>query len=295
MQKEEPDTISDAKLEAEEFLLIHIGDQRSQKTISNDEVRTKDSEIWFFQVSDVAELTYEPYTIRGQDGTERVPLDPGEGLNYQRFWDSNGDDILRVEDESWRVYHYSVGIKQDYVRIYPRIPDNQNGGAWDWLSGSQPDPTSGDPYGYFTGSDTDFDDPTIALEAVTWENDARSPMQYGYYNEHTQLRVRPKISITGFAYDLRPVVQEDKKLNLLADAMRPQYNRQSSLRTVEFSRAALRTFGFSVPDDWRDTQNNFNISMANLPEDIEAELDPDDDEDDSDSASDAVEEVISND
>lgn len=272
MEQEEPDTISDAGLEVGEYLVLQIAGSFSNKTITGDRIRTKDTEYWFFQVADRVNLNYSPYTLRSDNGNSVGPIDPETGVNYQRLYDSDGQDILRVNDSHWRIYHFSLGIQQNQVRVYPRIPDNQNGGGFDWLSGSQASPQDGEPFGYIPASDTDYNDPTIELEAVSWETSSRSPVQYGFYNENPNEPVDPIISIKGFAYELRPVEQEDEMLSLLADSFKFRGQRNSAVRTVEFSKQALRSYSYDVPDGWLDAQNNLTVSKTNLPYAIDAQL-----------------------
>jgi len=271
MEKEEPDTISDAGLESEEYLVIHIGDSFTTKQVSDDQIRTKDSELWFFQVSDTSELLYRPYKLRDDSGNLVGSIDPDTGVSYQRLWDESGDDILRIEDFNWRVYHYSLGVQQDNVRVYPRIPDNQNGGAFDWLSGSEPRPQDGDPYGYIPSTRTDFEDPSISLEAVSWETASRTPIQYGFYNEGNSA-VDPVISVRGFGYELRPVEQQQEKLRILADMSRPEGRRQFAIKSVDYSGNSLRSFSFDPPSAWKDASNNLNVSRVNTPGSIDDAL-----------------------
>jgi len=269
MEQEEPDTISDAGLEPGEFLAIHIGGSFNNSRINDDTIRTKTSEFWFFQVADRASLRYQPFELRDEQGSTVGSIGTTSGVQYQRFFDSNGDDILRNEDNSWRVYHFSVGVEESNIRIYPRVPDNQNGGAWGWLGGSDPDPTAGDLYGYIPSDEIDADDPPIELESVAWRNDTRSVHQYGFYNADTANAQTPTLTVQGHAYELRPVYDEDDMLHLLADLERPSGKQQNAIRRIDFSRAALRTFSYDVPDAWRDTENNLQVSKANLPLEIE--------------------------
>lgn len=272
MRHHEPEVISEAGMASEEFFVVHIGDAFQNKTVSNDTIRTKNSELWFFQVADRSELLYAPYQLLDDSGTEVGELASETGTNYQRLFDSSGDDILRIEDYNWRVYHYSLGVQQDEIRIYPRIPDNQNGGAWDWLTGSEPDPTNGDPYGYIPGIRTDYYDPHISLEGVSWETSSRSPIQYGFYNESTTKDIEPILSIRGHAYELRPVEQREEKLAILAEMSKPYSKRELAIRSVEYSGTSLRAFAFDPPNAWQDAQNNLQVSRVNMPGAIETSI-----------------------
>lgn len=267
-QNTQPETISEARANPEEYLVVHVGDSYSNKTISNDTLRTKNSELWFFQVSDAAELLYAPYKLRGSDGSLVGDISSGSGSNYQRLYDSDGEDILRVEDRNWRVYHYALGVQQDDIRIYPRIPDNQNGGAWEWLTASQPDPTNGDPYGYIPGERSDYYDPSVSLEGISWETASVTPIEYGFYNEGNTA-IEPILSVRGHGYELRPVEQKVEMLRILSELSKPVYNRQVSVTMIDYSRNALRPFTFDPPEAWKDAGNNLQVSRVNLPENLD--------------------------
>jgi hypothetical protein len=265
---EQTDKIQDALLRPTQFLALHIGESKSNKSYGGDSVRTKDSEFWFFQVADKVNLRQSPVLLRDEDGSKKGPIPANTGVDYGQLFDSNGDDIIRNDEEEWRVYHYSLGVKQDNIRVYPRVPENQNGGGFAYLTGSEPDPTTPDRFGYVPSENLSLENPSVELEALAWEHGVRSEQQYGFFNDNP-FAVDPIVSVRGAAYELRPVSEQDALLNLLADIGRPPSKQQNRVHTVDFSNSALRTFSFSVPDEWKDAQNTLSISRANLPEEIE--------------------------
>lgn len=268
---EPSETINDVLLRPGQFLALHIGDSKSNKTVSNDTIRTKDSEFWFFQVADAVTLRRAPIKLNDEDGNSRGPIEAESAVEYGQLYDSQGEDVLRNDEEEWRVYHFSVGVKQDDVRVYPRVPENQNGGGFAYLSGSQPNPTTPDPFGFVPSEEASYEDPTTELEALAWEHGTRSEHQYGFYNDNSYA-VDPIVSVVGASYELRPVVEQDALLRLLADIGRPPTDQQNRVHTVDFSKQALRTFSYTVPDEWKDTQNTLSVSEANLPQEIEEVL-----------------------
>jgi hypothetical protein len=267
-----PQTIKQALLDSEQYLAVHIGDSGSTKPAAGGNIRTKDSEIWFFQVADVAELFYYPLRLFDENGNAQGPLSSGGTQDYSRLYDSNGDDILRNDDDDWTVYHFSVGVRQDDVRIYPRVPENQNGGGFTWLTGDEPDPTTPSSFGYLQGNQTSVENPNTSLEGLAWRVSSRSEHQYGFVND-AEVQVDPLVSVVGAAYQLRPVSEEDQMLNLLADMGRPIDEQDTRIHTIEYSRNNLRTLSDSVPEEWKDAQNSLKIEQANLPEDIEDVVD----------------------
>lgn len=268
-EKQEADTISDATLDSEEYLVVHIGDSFTSKGTNGDRVRTKDSELWFFQVGQAVELNRDDLKLLDSSGSAVGPISANSGVDYQRLHDDNGDEILRNEDNQFRVYHISIGVRQPEVRIYPRIPENENGGGWTYLSSNEPDPTSADNFGFVNGYDTDYNDPSTQLETIVWHEGVQTETQWGFFNTDPQRAVDPIISIRGKAYELRPVNEEDAMLNLLADVSKPEDQRDSKVKLVEYSNSSADSFTFEVPEDWKRLENTLTIKQANLPEEIE--------------------------
>lgn len=264
----QPQTIGDAVLEPEQFLIVHIGKTSSSKVYGEDSVRTKDSELWFFQIADRSGLDYKPLRLFDSNGNAQGPIGSESASDYNQLYDSQGNDILRNNEESFRVYHYSLGVKQDNIRIYPRIPESQNGGAFTYLTANEPDPTEPSPYGSIESSETSYSDPSIELESLVWETGTLSAHQYGFYNDKS-VKVDPLISIEGAAYELRPVVEKEAMLELLAEVGRPVEKQDNRVHMVSYSRNNLRSFSYDVPDEWESVQNTLTIQKANLPEDIE--------------------------
>lgn len=263
-------TISQRGLESQDFLVIHFSPSRQTNRVSGDDVRTKTSELWFFQVADVSELNYEPLRIRDENGLEAGPINPGEGVEYNQLYDSSGNDILRNSDDPWRVYHYSLGVRQPGVRIYPRIPDANFGGTFSWLSGSEPRPEDGDPVGYINSEETDYRDPSAKLESIMMKQDSVTQTQYGFYVEDGEVPKQPIISIRGFGYELRPVYRDDEMLEILADLSRD--DPVNNVNVVDYVRNGLQPYSLNSPSEWDSAQNNLTISDVNTPRGIEREL-----------------------
>lgn len=272
-EKDVADTISDATLESEQFLVIHIGDSFSSKSDNGDRYRTKDSELWFFQVSQAVDLNRDDIKLLDTNGNTVGPISADSGIDYQRLHDDNGDEILRNDENQFRAYHVSVGVRQPEVRVYPRIPENENGGGWSYLSGSEPDPTEGDNFGFVPGYETDYNDPSTDLETIVWREGVQTEHQWGFYNTDPQKDVDPILSIRGAGYELRPVTEEDAMLNLLADIQREPGERDNAVKMVEYSKSSLDSFTFEVPEDWKNSENTLSVSEANLAEEIEEFVD----------------------
>jgi hypothetical protein len=267
-------TIKENILEPGQFLAIHIGGSESSKTVSGDSIRTKDSEFWFFQIADVASIIQKPIRLYNEAGDPQGPLAADSGINYNQLFDNQGDDALRNDEDDWTVYHFSVGVHQQGIRIYPRVPESQNGGGFTYLSGNEPDPTAPSPYGYVPADQTHVYNPGVELESLAWRSGQRSSHQYGFFNDN-EVAIDPVLSVVGAAYNLRPVEGRRQMLNLLADVGRPKSQQENRIHTINFSRSALRSFSYKLPEEWKDSQNTLTVQEANIPEDIERAIMPD--------------------
>ena len=265
-------TIGNLGLEPENFLVLHFSPSSSSQRVSGDTVRNKDSQLYFFQVVDTSELSYKPLTLRDNSGVEIGPIEPGEGTEYNQLFDADGDDILRIPDEPWRIYHYALGVRQPDVRIYPRVPDSINGGGFDWLSGSEPKPQEGDETGYFLSSQTDYEDPSSQLQQFAYHTDDLTQIQYGFYNESDTVARKPVLSVSGFAYELRPVYREQDMLEILAQLGKRPADQDIAVHTASFTPSSLRAFSFNTPSEWDAAENNLEVTDSNLPRGIEEEL-----------------------
>ncbi len=265
-------TIRDHRLREEEFIVLHFSAQSSSRRVRGDTVRTKESNLYFFQVVDSSELVYKPILPRDSDGEVIDPIEPQSGVEYSQLFDENGDDILRNTDSPWRLYHGSVGVRQPGVRIYPRIPESIFGGGFDWLSGSEPNPTRGDNVGYVDSSTTDYDDPSDQLEIFSYKHDSLTEIQYGLYNEDEEISKLPVLSFVGYAYELRPVYEDQDMLEILAQLSKKEKNRSMSVRMVNFTPGSLRSYSFNVPSEWDGVENNLRVRDVNLPSGIEEQL-----------------------
>lgn len=263
------DEMRDRLAEPGEFIILHIGGNSTNKQKSGSTIRTKDSQYWFFEVADTALLDREPIKLYDREGNARGPVDSGSGLDFGRLFDSSGDDILRNDDDDWQVYHFSLGVKQPKVRVYPRIPENQNGGGFEYLSGSQPDPTAGSPFGYKRAENLGYEEPDSSFELFAWREGVRSEHQFGFYND-SRAAVDPIVKVKGLSYNLRPVDDQSQMLQLLADNGKPEHEQENKVHTVNWSPVTNEAFSYEVPEEWKDSQNTITVTEANLPSQYEA-------------------------
>jgi len=78
------------------------------------------------------------------------------GLDYDYLGDTGhgtGNDILRLQDDDWWIYHFGYSPLQDTLRVYRKVEARANESGWEYTQPNQPNPTLGDPYGYVKGAE----------------------------------------------------------------------------------------------------------------------------------------------
>jgi len=237
MPRKEADKIDDRLLYGRDNLVIAMPDR------TGDQAR-----CYVFQVlpGGHSPLVYRPLDLRNSSGTIQTLNAAGGSADYQSLYDSNGNDILRIRDRdrnNYYIYHFSIAVQQDRIRVYPRIPPTQTGGGFEWLSANQPDPTAGDPYGYQLGSQMDFYNPPRELETVSFRSGTTSNVEYGFYNEHPDRRITPRLHIKGRAYLMKPYTEESDRKKIISG---------QEPRTMIGWGPIKDSFEPGTPDEWDD-------------------------------------------
>lgn len=217
------------------------------------------STCWVFQVIPGGwdELIYRPLDLRDQDGNIQS-IEPETGVEFQKLYDDQGEDVLRIRDRGdneWYLYHFSIAVQQPDLRVYPRIPDTQSGGGWEYLTADEPDPTEGDPYGYVPGRQMNYDDPPRALETVAFQNGHESNIEYGFYNESPENDMVPRLHVRGRSYIVKPYTSEENKRKVISgreprtmvkfgtirDSFEPNTPNEWDVAEIEIEQASLRS------------------------------------------------------
>lgn len=233
MPKKEAEGINGRLLYGRDNLVVAMPDVTGEK-----------ARCYVFQVLPGAwqPLRWRPLPLRDSAGAT-VTIASGNGEDYQRLFDAAGDDILRIPKKDvnkYRVYHFSLAVQQDRTRVYPRIPSTQRGGAFTYLDASEPDPTTGDPFGYILGSEMNFYNPPRELETIAFMAGDTSVIQYGFYNEHPDHRIIPRMQVKGRSYLLKPYTKEQDRLKVIS----------GKIPRTMVDWGPLRGFEPPVPDAW---------------------------------------------
>jgi len=192
-------------------------------------------------------LRWRPLDLRDSDGAT-IRIASEDGVDYQPLYDSDGNDILRIPEASknrFLVYHFSLAVQQSRIRVYPLVPETQTAGGFTYLSATEPDPTAGDEQAYLLGEEMDFANPPRELEAISFMAGDTSVIQYGFYNEHPDRRIIPRMHVKGRSYLLEPVIKEDLKKKIAYGKIP---------RTIISAGPIKDSFEPGVPDAWDEAE-----------------------------------------
>lgn len=273
MVQANPSTITEAELTPGEYLVLSITKQSSRKKVDGNQIDTPVTEYRFFQVASAGDLHYEPLTLHDSGGNLLGTVSDASGVDFQRLRDSNGDDILRVPDTDFNVYHYSLGIdvsglSAGDLRVYPNVQEDRNG-VFDYFQ-NQPDPTTDEPVGWIDATETELNNPSIKFEQVSFKTGQLSPVQYGFFNDSGAGIDFDTLdfSVQGKSYALQPVIEKQEKLKLLAESAKPFDERDRTLRTVSLHPFNISSFPLSLPDEWQDSGNDLEVSTSFDPDSL---------------------------
>jgi len=170
---------------------------------------------FFFKVAIETELKYR-YQLFGQ-------LEPQSGKDYNYLGDTGhgtGNDILRINDDDWWVYHFGYAPLQDDLRVYKRLAAEVGITGFEYTTPDLPDPLLGSPFGYVKGREIlNYYDPPAKTETFMFRNDRRGQLwHFGLWNESIDTetgQMDPCLLIVGKAYRLLPITKKDIMLRLL--------------------------------------------------------------------------------
>jgi hypothetical protein len=74
-------------------------------------------------------------------------------------------DVLYLPSEETSLLHGAIGVYPNWVRVYPRYPQNENY-MGKWSSLNPPQPQNLDPFAYFDGTQSPYESPTDFRELV---------------------------------------------------------------------------------------------------------------------------------
>ena len=254
--------ISERLIGEREFIVVEVWEGESkQEAPDGDQLVFRKGTAYVFQVQAIARyLKYEPYTLHDSAGAAVGPLTASatlKGIDFTRLYDSEGEDILRIENNPWILYHYAVSVRQPEIRIYPQIPPAALGGGWEYLVTSEPYPQAGSDYGYVAGREmSDYYDPPASLESLAWKSGENSYNRYGFYNESSEKDINPLLNITGRGYLVHPIMDDKTKKAIVAG---PPVGPPRTLVSIGPIR---NLYSIPTPSEWDDADCSIVIKKG---------------------------------
>jgi len=191
-------------------------------------------------------------------------LDPETGVNYGYLGDTGhgtGNDVLRIEEDDWWVYHFGYSPLQDTLRGYRRVHGRANETGFEYQTPNRPDPTLGDNFGYIRGAEVyNWFDPPVETETVMFRNDRDGQLwEFGLYNEHPDLRIDPAIFIGGKAYRVVPVTDSESMEKMLKGDPAPFRRRVITIDGIRDWREEAY-----IPLEWKEVGNEMYVTWQDI-------------------------------
>lgn len=163
----------------------------------------------FLEVQDWEFVQYRPYSGVGTVGSE-------ESSGFVRLDDGNRD-ILHIEKGEEKVLHGSVGIYPNNFRQYTRYPEGgPKSGTWPNLQ--SPSSGNGDDYGYVSGNDSPYSEPTEEGELFIPPG---VHLSFDFFNTGVEDRT-PKLNLRFREYDVNILDPfENKHQNAIRRIIQP--------------------------------------------------------------------------
>jgi len=211
---------------------------------------------FFFKVVLASNFRYH-YDLYGN-------LEKLTGLDYAFLGDTGpgaGNDILRIQDDDWWVYHFGYSPLQDTLRVYRKVEARANESGLEYTQPNEPNPTLGDQYGYVKGAEVyNWFDPPAKTETIAFRNRREGRLwRFGLYNEHQDLGIDPAIMICGRAYRLDPVIEHDSMEKMLKGDPAPFRRRIFTVDGLKDWREEAY-----VPNEWKQTKNELYVTWQDI-------------------------------
>lgn len=181
------------------------------------------------------------------------------GLDYDYLGEDglgDGDDVLRIEDDPWWLYHFGYAPLQDSLRVYKKLEIGPNITGWEYRIRDEPDPEAGDDYGFIKGAEVvNYWDPPVETETIAFRSKEAGKMwQFGFYNESDELRIHPILNVVGRAYKLIPIIHEDTMRKMLIGKI-PR-------RLITIDGLHSYTEETIIPREWKAVGNEVEVTFA---------------------------------
>jgi hypothetical protein len=219
------------------------------------ELRGKDVSsvrAFFFKVVKSQEYFFEYQQL----GT--ITAGAGNALDYDYLGEDGhgaGDDILRLVNDDFKVYHLGFAPRDPNLRVYEAVAAQGPNRATDHENQGEPDPTAGDNFGFYTSRQipNQFDPPALTERLAIRNAESGAFLQFGFMADGVDIiDGNSDILITGRTYQLQPITDPDEQDFLLRQAVLDRADQ--TLRSITVQVGGLFTYeiGNAMPGNWVD-------------------------------------------
>jgi hypothetical protein len=209
---------------------------------------------YFFKVAKSIDFTWS-YTQLGS-------FNANGSQDYDYLGDTgigSGDDVLRLENDDFKVYHVGFGLNSPSLRVYQTLDPSNPMRAVDHSNQNEPDPTAGDNFGFYDGKmqDNKFDPPAHTERVAIRNNSSGKLLKFGFHAENAVADGNSDIEIMGKTYELRPVTDPDEQEFMLQQNNLRRAGVTPQLKVVSTQVGGIFpwTLGESLPNGWNDLED----------------------------------------
>jgi len=194
-------------------------------------------ELYFFRVARTSPLE-RVYVL-----PEMAPNELKDFTYLGEFGLGSGDDIFKMSDERpYRILHFGIGVYPKNLKVWKQQPSGFTTTGWSKIIPTK----AGDPYDYFDGNLSPFDEPTRASETVMW---LKGSLYLAFRNDEP-ISVIPKLHILGGGYDCWLITDKT-----IADKM------VKGIIPCRFiSVGGLYEGQYTIPDEWKGKGFTYSLT-----------------------------------
>lgn len=191
----------------------------------------------------------------------------GSGLDYDYLGTTGfgtGDDILRVRNNDWWVYHYGIASANPNLRMYNRIDVTKyTDSAFDYDAAETANPLTGSNYDYTSSKEManiyDPDNEFIAFRTAI--RGAGKLFKFGFYADE-DIPLNSPLYLRGAGYLLQPVSDETTRMQIINEATKRPDEQSVKASTVVVGGLNRYDLGSMLPIDWTNVGNYTKVNFV---------------------------------
>ena len=173
-------------------------------------------------------------------------MSPGQLIDFTYLGEKGlgqGDDIfLMSEERPFRILHFGIGVHPRNLKVWRQQPSGFTSTGWSRKMITR----AGDPFDYFDGNLSPFEEPTRVSETVMW---LRGSVYFAFRNDEP-VSVTPKLRILGAGYDLWLITDKAVADKIVRGVIPCRFISVGGLAEIQYT----------VPDEWRGKGFRYSLS-----------------------------------